>query len=103
MASNRSLGGFPDPFQLVPPLLYLLGFNALLGIEMEFYPDPFILGINHTKGMASKSMHMSIEYGMPRSLMVMVTWCNASGREDQKSQYYGASHVRFWVPFDSMV
>ena len=26
------------------------------------------------------------EAGMPRSLMVMVTWCNASGSEVQKSQ-----------------
>ncbi len=41
---------------------------------------------------------------MPRSLMVMVTWCSASGREVQKSQLFsGGAQVGLRVALDGTV
>src|SRR5690606_31295996 len=34
--------------------------NTLLGTHMKFHPEAFILGIDKTKGMAAKTMHMTV-------------------------------------------
>ena len=41
---------------------FLIGqvFDTLLGLQMEFYPDPLVFGVDHAESMAAKSMHVPV-------------------------------------------